>query len=208
VVGSSAAGAYQTVREALAQARAGDTVSVEPGEYAESLLLPEGVELVARVRGTVVLVAPPGRTDWVSVTAARGAGVIRGFRIEGRDTAPLGIGIHVLHGDIEIDDVTFEGAMAAAVAIDGPDGGVTLRSSRFTVIGVPLRIGDGAAPFIRQNVFVAGADRQSPALEVTAGAAPRLEGNVFVHFPQPISPQARRDALIDGNFVIPAVVRR
>ena len=207
VVGSSAAGAYQTVGEALAVARAGDTVSVEPGEYPESLLLPEGVELVARVRGTVVLVAAPGRTDWVSVTALSGTGVVRGLRIEGRETAPIHVGIQLQQGDVEIDDVTFEGAMTAAVDIGGGEGG-TLRSSRFNVIGLPLRIGDGAAPSILQNVFVAGADRLTPAVEVTPDAAPRLQGNVFVRFPQPISPVARRDSLLDGNFVIPGGARR
>ena len=82
VVGSSAAGAYQSIAEALGEARAGDVVSVEPGEYAESLQLPEGVELVARVPGKAVLVAPgnvapsgvarSGQAAWVPLTARSG----------------------------------------------------------------------------------------------------------------------------------------
>ena len=207
-VGSSAAGAYQTIADALRQARAGDVVSVEPGEYAESLELPEGVDLVARVPGKSVLVAPSGHPEWIPLTARSGQGSIRGLRIEGRPNAPIHAGIRVLGGDLEIDDVTFEGAMGAGVEIGGPGGGVTLRSSRFNVIGLPMRIGDRSAPLIRQNVFVAGADRRTPAVDVAPGAAPRLEGNVFVHFPQVISPQARRDSLLEGNFVIPAGVRR
>ena len=208
IVGSSAAGAYQTIADALGQARAGDVVSVEPGEYAESLVLPEGVDLVARVPGKSVLVAPSGHPEWIPLTARSGQGSVRGLRIEGRPNAPMHVGIRVLGGDLQIDDVTFEGAMSAGVEIGGPGGGVTLRSSRFNVIGLPMRIGDRSAPLIRQNVFVAGADRRTPAVDVAPGAAPRLEGNVFVHFPQVISPQARRDSLLEGNFVIPAGVRR
>jgi hypothetical protein len=98
--------------------------------------------------------------------------------------------------------------MNAGVDIGGRGGVVTLRSSRFNVVGLPVRVGDSSAPVIRQNVFVAGADRRTPAVDVEPGAAPRLEGNVFVHFPQVISPPARRDALLDGNIVIPIGVRR
>ena len=137
-------------------------------------------------------------------------GLIRGFRIEGRSSAPIHAGIRVLGGDLEIDDVTFEGTMSAGVDIGGRGSAVTLRSSRFNVIGLPVRVGDGSAPVIRQNVFVAGADRRTPAVDVEPGAAPRLEGNVFVQFPQvisPLLPPARRDSILDGNFVIP-VVRR
>jgi PPM family protein phosphatase len=206
VVGSSALGAYQSIAEALTAARSGDIVSVEPGEYAESLRLPEGVELVARVPGKAVLVAPvggpPGATAWTPLTAQSGRGLIRGFRIESRSNAPIHTGIRVIDGDVEIDDVTFEGAMNAGVDIGGRGGVVTLRSSRFNVIGLPVRVGDSAAPTIRQNVFVAGADRRTPAIEVGLGASPRLDGNVFASFPQVVAPPARRDLLLDSNFVI------
>jgi serine/threonine protein phosphatase PrpC len=209
VVGSSAVGAYQSIAEALAQARSGDVVSVEPGEYAESLLLADGVDLVARVPGKAVLVAPPkvapgGQSDWIPLTARSGHGLVRGFRIEGRANAPMHVGIRVINGDLEIDDVTFEGAMSAGVEIGGRGSAVTLRSSRFNIIGLPVRVADTSAPTIRQNVFVAGADRRTPAVDVEPGASPRLEGNVFVYFPQVISPPGRRDALLDGNFVIGA----
>lgn len=208
VAGSSEPGAYATIGEALAASRAGDTVTVEPGQYVESLTLPEGVRLQARVGGRTVLIAPDGRTDWVPLTAAAGPAVIQGFRIEGRPAAPLQAGIRLLDGDIEVDDVTFEGTMQAAVEVIGRGIGATIRSSRFNVTGVPLRVGEGAAPDVRQNVFVAGAGGRTPAVDVAPGAVPRLEGNVFVHFPQVIAPAARRDALLDGNFVIPLGTRR
>jgi hypothetical protein len=207
VVGSSAPGAHATIAGALAAARAGDTVSVEPGEYAESLLLPEGVLLVARVAGKAILVAPAGRPDWVPITAASGPASIRGFRIEGRAAAPLQTGIRVLDSDIEVDDVTFEGAMLAAVDIGGRAAAVILRSSRFNVTGVPLRVSDGATPVVRQNVFVAGAQGRLPAVEVSPDAAPALDGNVFVHYTNVVSPASRRD-LLEGNFVIPPGARR
>jgi hypothetical protein len=117
-------------------------------------------------------------------------------------------GVLALGGDVEIDDMTFEGAVGVGVDIRGDGGAVVLRSSRFTVVGVPIRVGDTSTPLIRQNIFVAGAERRTPAIDVAPGAMPRLEGNVFVRFPQAISPASRRDSLLTGNFVFPAGPRR
>jgi serine/threonine protein phosphatase PrpC len=208
VVGTSAASTYQTIGEALREARAGDVVQVEPGEYAEAVLLPNGVELTARVPGKAVLVAPAGGATWVPVTASAGRSIIRGFRIEGRPGAPVLAGVVAFGGDIEIDDMTFEGTIGVAVEIRGNGGAVVLRSSRFNVVGLPLRIGDAASPLVQQNVFIAGADRRTPAVDVAAAATPRLDGNVFVRFPQAVAPPARRDALLTGNYVFPAGPRR
>jgi hypothetical protein len=209
VVGTTAASAYQTIGDALRDARVGDAVQVEPGEYAEALELPGGVDLVARVPGKSVLVAPPGATSWVAVTANTGSTVLRGFRIEGRPGAPVLAGVLAFGGDLEIDDMTFEGAIGAGVEMRGTGGSAILRSSRFNVVGVPIRVADASAPLIQQNVFIAGADRRAPAIDVGPAATPRLEGNVFLRFPQPIAPAARRDALLGGNnFVIPTVPRR
>ena len=52
--------AFPSIGAALARAHRGDIVQVEPGEYAESLTIPEGVELRAAKPGKVVLVAPAG----------------------------------------------------------------------------------------------------------------------------------------------------
>ena len=60
VVGGTGSDRFSTIGAALRVARPGDVVQLEPGAYAEALVLPDGVDLVAREPGTAVLVAPPG----------------------------------------------------------------------------------------------------------------------------------------------------
>ena len=43
----------------MAAAAPRDTVQIGPGEYAETVVLSDGVNLVAREPGSVTLVAPP-----------------------------------------------------------------------------------------------------------------------------------------------------
>ena len=47
-----------TLAAAVQAARAGDVIRLEPGTYAESIVVPEGVSLRARVPGASVFVRP------------------------------------------------------------------------------------------------------------------------------------------------------
>lgn len=208
LVGSSEAGAYATIGDAVAASRAGDTVLVHPGEYAESLMVPAGVTLEASVAGRAVLAAPADQPEWVALTATAGPAVIRGFRIAGLPSAPMHVGIRVLGGGIEVDDVTFEGAIETAIDLGSRGAGVIIRSNRFIITGVPVRVGPASTPEIRQNFFMAGANGRRPAIDLGGGAAPVLDGNVFVDFSDPIAPASSRNALLDGNFVLSPGTRK
>ena len=62
-------GAFPQIAAALAAAMPGDTVRVEPGVYEERIVVPDGVDLVARVPGSVTLRREPGSIGiWVAIT--------------------------------------------------------------------------------------------------------------------------------------------
>jgi PPM family protein phosphatase len=200
-------GEFTSISAALARAESGDVVLVEPGEYAERLDLPAGVELVSRVPDAAVLVAEPSPAPWVSVTAKGGPGALRGFLIQGRANGTIYIGVRLQGDGFEIDDMTFDGAIETAVEIQERAGGSVLHANHFNVSGVPVRLGGAISPMLRRNHFVATADPRTPAIDVGASASPRLDDNLFVRFTQPIAPM-RRDLTLQGNVILPPAARR
>ena len=148
-------GEFTSISAALARAESGDVVLVEPGEYAERLDLPAGVELVSRVPDAAVLVAEPSPAPWVSVTAKGGPGALRGFRIQGRANGTIYIGVRLQGDGFEIDNATFDGAIETAVEIQERAGGSVLRGNQFNVVrraGAARRrdLADAAAEPVRR----------------------------------------------------------
>ena len=206
LVAGGATTEFRTITEALARARPGDIVLAEPGEYAEQLVLPAGVELVARVPDAAILIAAPGVTPWVSLTAQGGAGRLRGFRVEGRPQGPISIGVRLLGDGFEVVNATFAGAIETGIEIHERAGSSLLLANQFTITGVPVRVGGAIAPMLRRNQFLASGDGRAPAID--AGIAlPRLEDNLFLHFAQPLG-SPRRDLSLQGNVVLPPGARR
>jgi serine/threonine protein phosphatase PrpC len=206
VVGGPA-GEYPSISAALARADAGDVVLVEPGEYAERLDLPAGVELVSRVPDAAVLVAEPSPVPWVSVSSKGGPGALRGFLIRGRAEGTIYIGVRLQGDGFEIDNTTFDGAIETGVEVKERAGASVLRGNHFNVSGVPVRLGGAISPMLRRNHFFAPADPRVPAIDVGAAATPRLDENFFVRFTQPVAPM-RRDLSLQGNVIIPPAARR
>lgn len=205
LVAGGAESPYSTIAAAMAVALPRDVIEVEPGEYAESVVVRSGVELVARIPGSVTLVAPPGQDAWTSLTAAGRGSAIRGIRILGRPEAPVATGMRIEGDGIVLDDTTFEGNIE--VGVDIRHGGeVMIRSSRFSdVQGLPVRIGTGARPLLRQNLFLQQRERRGPVVHVQEGAQPALVSNVFVGYADPIgAAAAQRQLLLRGNFVMAA----
>lgn len=207
VVGGTAPGHFDTIAEAVAAARPGDLIEVEPGTYAEALEISTPVELRSRTTGAAVLVPPLGSQTWVGATVTAGGSVIRGFTIAGTAAVPAGVGLRI-SADARVDDVTFEGPMAAGIEIAG-EGAAIVQFSRFqTSGGAAVRVTGPAAPTIRRNLFIAGggagagARVAAPAIHAEPGSTPLLDGNLFVRFPRVLEPATRPDLLGDDNFVI------
>jgi serine/threonine protein phosphatase PrpC len=200
--GPAAAGQYSTIAAAMAASRPGDLIQLEPGEYAERLFLKDGVDLSAREPGTATVVAPSGDLGLATITVdGRLGSRISGLRLLGRPEAPLSVALHLLGHDVIVDDVTIEGDVLVAVEVAGT-GAITVHSSRFTEVqGVAIRVGPGASPSIRHNVFVRTASSGTEAaIEAADSASPQLIANLFVGYANPVRWAAGGPDLHRDNF--------
>jgi hypothetical protein len=203
VAGGTTPGAFRTINEALAQARDGDVIRVLPGRYAESLELRRSVSLISDVPHGAVLVTPPGEKAWVSVTVWADATSLRGFRIV-NDAASGHVGVRVHEGDIDIEDVAFEGPMAVGLDAVGAASRAVVRASRFTgVTGVAVQAGDLASVTLRQNLFRAAPGARGPAITVVSAASLSMDANVFMHYGRsPVTAASGPAVVIDPAYVI------
>jgi hypothetical protein len=113
-VGDSGGQPFSRIADALADARPGDVVQLEPGTYKEQVVLPDGVDLVARLPGKATLVRADGATgEWRAVTAggASGGQGIYGIRIDSSMAAPIDVGLHISGAGRRVELVDIEGPM-------------------------------------------------------------------------------------------------
>jgi hypothetical protein len=212
VVGGAGPERLATIGAALRLARPGDVVTVEPGVYAESIVLPDGVALVAREPGTAVLVAPPGQPGWTALTLNSPRGNrVSGVRVRGQPDAPVAIGVRLTGDNLVLEDVIVEGTLTIGVDVER-EGTILVRGCRFSELtGVPVRIGNKAKPVIRQSLFVRSASAgPSAAIDVAAESRPELVDNLFVGYGDGVRVLAgpgmlnRSEELFRGNFRIRA----
>ncbi|HXG86747.1 MAG TPA: protein phosphatase 2C domain-containing protein [Vicinamibacterales bacterium] len=204
VVDRNAPAQYQTITAAVTAAAAGDVVQLEPGEYAEPVVLKDGVDLIARVPGTATLVAPSGFAGWTSIIAnGRLGNRIAGIRLLGRATAPLGVALRLAGHDLVVEDVTIEGAVQVGIEVLNP-GAIAIRSSQFAdVQGLPIRINAGAQPDVRQNLFVRKTSPDArPAIEVSDSGSPQLNANLFVGYANAVQWTSGGTRVVRDNFFI------
>ncbi len=201
-VGPATAGQYPTIAAAITASRPGDLIQLEPGEYAERVFLKDGVDLAAREPGTATVVAPSGDLGWATITVnGRLGSRISGLRLLGRPKAPLSVALHLAGNEVTVDDVTIEGDVLVAVEVAGT-GSIAVHSSRFwDVQGVAVRIGPGAKPSIRHNVFTRKASSSTEAaIDVADSASPQLMANLFVGYPNAVRWAAGGPDLHRDNF--------
>ena len=193
---------YPTIAAAITASRPGDLIQLEPGEYAERVFLKDGVDLIAREAGTATVVAPSGDLGGASITVnGRLGSRISGLRLLGRPTAPLSVGLHLSGDNVIVDDVAFDGDVLVAVEV-ASTGSIAVHSSRFSdVQAVAIRIGPGAKPSIRHNVFIRKASSGTEAaIEVADSASPRLMANLFVGYANAVRWAAGGPELHRDNF--------
>ena len=200
--GLGAAGQYPTIAAAMTASRRGDLIQLEPGEYAERVFLKDGVNLAAREPGTATVVAPSGDLGWATITVdGRLGSRISGLRLLGRPKAPLSVALHLSGHDVTVENVTIEGNVLVAVEV-ASTGSVAVHSSRFSdVQGVAIRIGAGAKPSIRHNVFARKTSSGTePAIDVADSASPQLMANLFIGYPSAVRWAAGGPDLHRDNF--------
>lgn len=210
-----------TLAAAVATARAGDVIRLEPGTYAEQVVVPSGVSLAARIPGTSTFVRPsggataagptagPGTTDdWVAITATGDTGgTITGIRIVSTPELPVQVGIRVIGHGRSIELIAIDGPVRTGLELQAASS-ATLHGSRFTVLGPSIGLAGGAQLEAIGNVFVRrGGGEDAPAITQDASAQVLLRQNVFAGFgPEPVKglPAADREHLRADNVVVSA----
>ena len=101
----------RTVSEAIERARAGDTISVSPGEYHETLHLRSGVSIISTQLHGARIIAPEVAVLGENIHHAR----FSGFDIAG----PGEVGMRISNSDVDIEDIRISGMKGNGVDIDG-----------------------------------------------------------------------------------------
>ncbi len=171
---------FPTISAAMTAARAGDTVEVPLGEYAEPVSLKSGVALVSRVPREAVLhggVSAEGvREGRLSGFVLRGAGIVLNdaeVALDDNEIAETETGI-AIHGSGRARLVA-NGVhdCAAGIIIDGP-----------------------AQPWVSHNSL----QRDKVGLAARNGARPSLVGNVFEKAPVELPSDMDGKAVAEKNF--------
>jgi hypothetical protein len=117
--------AYATIGEAMEKARAGDTIEVAAGRYAERVIMKDGVTLISRRPREAVILSSGDEPHTAVLIDGVKSGRFSGFRVEGNG-GTMSIGIRIVNSSLEVADTEVTGAREAAVLIEG--GATTLRS--------------------------------------------------------------------------------
>ncbi|HJR61131.1 MAG TPA: protein phosphatase 2C domain-containing protein [Vicinamibacterales bacterium] len=208
VVAADGSALFTRIAQAMAEAKPGDVVRIEPGEYEEQVMLADGVDLVARVSGSVTIRRPAGLAAPAPVLAAGGPLNVRvsGVRIVTAPGLQGGTGVRIDPGaNVTLELVEIVGPLSRAIAL-APGSSVTVQGSRVSLAGEIIGVPEDAQASLVNNVFVRTAP--SPEPPISAGGASRLTmtGNVFAGFDAEIvkglSP-ARRKEILASNIVVP-----
>jgi PPM family protein phosphatase len=203
VVAADGSAQFTTIAAALAESRAGDIVRVEPGVYRERLELGDGVELAARVPGTVTVVSPGG----AGIPALSVSGTL-GVRVTGINISTetqVDVGVRVTAPSATLDLVEITGPIRTAIEL-APGSAVTVRGSRIVVAGTILALRDEEHATIQNSILVRSGGPGDPALSIAPAAHLALRGNVFSGFGGEIvagAAPAQRAELLAGNVVVP-----
>jgi hypothetical protein len=169
----------ESIADAIAQAAAGSTVIVEPGEYRERVALKANVRVLSREPRGATLRAANGDREGAIVTAhaAPGAELV-GFRIAADST---GVGVLTRESTVRLVDLEVTGASAAALEI-GPGSDVTIVGSEIRDNpGTALSAGPDAVVRVSHSHFArnASSDRLLAAFAIAPGASVVWRRNVF-----------------------------
>ncbi len=181
-VGTAIGAPFRTISDALVAARPGDIVRVNPGEYREQLVVPDGVTVTATSAREAVVRAPANALrPWTAVIATgdRQGTRVSGLRIIGDAQGPIAVGVQAL-GRVVLDDLEITGTTTAGVAFDGST--LSLLSSSFhdnAGSGVTLNGGEAR---VAHNVFThngTGATPTGPDIALTGTPRVVFAGNVI-----------------------------
>lgn len=171
-----------SIADALDRARAGDTITVAPGDYREPVVIRQGITLYGPTEAVIrpPLGAAPGWTA-VSVRGARGVR-LHGLTIAGASGETLARGLAVEQGEVQVHGLRVSGATEAGVELAG--GG---EARLFGLIltdnpGAGVVAGRGSRLSLQHSVVLRNgtvAGRLRPGVVIAEGAEAELAGNAI-----------------------------
>jgi hypothetical protein len=184
-------------------------VRIEPGEYVEQVIVNDGVDLVARIPGSVTISRPAdlGASAAGIVAGGTKPARISGIRITSATPGPGTTAIRLTGAGATLELLDISGVHARAVALD-PGASLTMQGSRVGVSGTVVSVPDGAQASLVNNIFFrsGAAAADDPPIVVEASSRLTLKGNVFTGFAPEIVrglAPARRQEILEGNTVVP-----
>lgn len=193
------ANSIRTISEALDKARAGDTISVSPGEYHETVHLRSGVSLLSAEIYGAKISAP----DVVVVAHGVHDARFSGFELVG----PGEVGIRLVNSDVAVTDVRVSGMQRAGVEIEG--GQPSLEASTVEGNGgIGVYVHGASSPRIDHNTISRNGfgPEQSPGLFIAGSATPHVSGNLISNNGAEqvwVSPFFNRRDLLTANEIAP-----
>jgi serine/threonine protein phosphatase PrpC len=182
VVGGTAPAAFSRISDAAAAAQPGDVIRIEPGIYHERIDVPDGVDLIARVAGTVTVVRPDEPGDAAAITAIGDSSArIQGIRIESTPERPFEVGLRIGGQGRTVELLEIAGPMHAGLDLL-PAGGVDVRGCRFEVAGPALTVAEGARAAVTGCVFVKRGPATDHAISVMSAGEIVMKRNVFAGY--------------------------
>jgi serine/threonine protein phosphatase PrpC len=206
IVDTEGGGRFSSVMAAMAAARSGDVVRVEPGVYRERVQVRDGVDLVARVPGSVAVRRPESLDRATpAVTIAGGLNVrISGIRIESVLEAPADLAIRIACPVASLDLVEITGAFRQAIGL-AQSSSVRLSGSRVSVTGAVISLPDDAQATFVNSILARSGPSEGPPIVSSHSSHLVLRGNVFSGYGTEIVKgvsDTRRKELLSGNLVV------
>ncbi len=173
--------------------------------YAERIDVPDGVNLEARVPGTVTVRRAPGSVGaWVAIVL-RGTlgGRLAGVRIESTPDAPIDVALQVAGQGRIIELLDVIGPVQAAVELL-PSASAVLQGSVLEVPALAVRLEDGARATLTNNIVSRLGRTRGVPISLTGAAQLTLSRNVFSGFGPVLVERAGASVPPDtsSNFVI------
>jgi serine/threonine protein phosphatase PrpC len=203
IVAADGSAPFTTITSAIEAGHPGDVVRVEPGLYREPVVLRDGVDLVARVPGTVTIAHPRGTAGPILTIGGPFNVRVAGIKIDG--DIPSDVGVRVAAPAATLDLVEITGQIRRAIDLS-PASSLMVRGSRIAVAGTLLALPDEGHATFADSILVHAGGGMEAALSAAASPNLVLRGNVFAGFGSEVIQgvaAARRMELLAGNIVIP-----
>ena len=202
--------------DAMAVARPGDVVQLEPGLYKEQVVVSDGVDLVARLAGASILERDAGAAgEWTPVIAAgRSGGRIYGIRIRSTPEAPVEVVVRISGEGHQIELLDIEGPMRTGIELSES----TATAIRACLIhisgGAAVSLDERSEATVLNNAFIRTSGPVVPAVFIKELKGTVIKRNVIAGYGAEIIrgiPRADQSELLSsGNFVMssaPAIER-